>query len=235
MKKKSFMDPLSLFSHELKTPISSLKLALDLIQKNHISQKNKNELIGLMDQEINRMISFINDILDFRLLEEKGDLMKLRWDCWGDIIEQVVKSFKLSSRQKDIHWKIENLTEGVEVFMDSLWIRQVIENLISNAIRYSPDNSIISISSFITPSGALRISVQDGGKGVSPEEQKRLFEAFYKRRVRGQETFHNTGLGLAIARAIIEKHQGIMGVSSTPQGSLFYFELPEIRKAKQTA
>ena len=237
MSKKIFMDPLSLFSHELKTPISSLKLALDLIKREHTSLEDKKELMELMDQEIDRMMIFINNTLDFRLLQEKGDLIRCKWEFWGDTIEQSIKSFELPSRKKGIRWKIENLSEDVEVFMDSLWIKQVLNNLISNALKHSPDHSIILITSHITPSGSLRLSVKDEGKGVSPEEKKRLFEAFYNKPVENEGLFKNTGLGLAIAHAVIEKHQGVMNLLSSDQeqGSLFYFELPKIRQAKKTA
>ena len=224
-----------MFSHELKTPISSLKLALNLIKKNRIPRNEKEELIELMDQEIQRMMDFISDTLDWRLLKERGDLMKFQWEIWGDIIERSVKSFELPVREKSIQWKIENLNGNMEVFMDSLWIKQVIDNLISNALKNSPNNSMIFISSHIMSSGALRISVRDEGQGVSLEEKKRLFEAFHKRRTKDQGILKNTGLGLTIVRTVIERHQGIIGLSSTDQGSEFYFELPKIRQVKQTA
>ncbi|MCY4512230.1 MAG: HAMP domain-containing sensor histidine kinase [Bdellovibrionales bacterium] len=237
MGKKIFMDPLSLFSHELKTPISSLKLALDLIKKNQTSPQDKQELLHLMDQEINRMMFFISNTLDLRLLQEKGDLMRFEWEFWGDIIEQSIKPFELASREKGIQWKIENLNEDTEVFMDSLWIKQVLNNLISNAFNHSPNNSVIIISSHVTPSGSLRLSVKDEGTGVPPEEKKRLFEAFYKKQTKTGGFFKNTGLGLAIAYAIIKKHQGVMDLLSSEegQGTLFYFELPKIRQSKKTA
>lgn len=238
MSKKIFMDPLSLFSHELKTPISSLKLALDLIKREHTSLEDKKELMELMDQEIDRMMTFINNTLDFRLLQERGDLIRCKWEFWGDTIEQSIKSFELPFRKKGIRWKIENLSEDVEVFMDSLWIKQVLNNLISNALKHSPDHSIILITSCITSSGSLRLSVKDEGRGVLTEEKKSLFEAFYNnKQVKDGGLFKNTGLGLAIAHAIIEKHQGIMDFLSSDQeqGSLFYFELPKVRQAKKTA
>ena len=237
MGKKIFMDPLSLFSHELKTPVSSLKLALDLIRKEQTSPQDKQELLHLMDKEINRMMFFISNTLDLRLLQKKEDLMKFEWEFWGDTIEQSIKPFELASREKGIRWKIESLSEDVEVFMDSLWIKQVLNNLISNAFNHSPSHSMIYISSYITPSGSFRVSIKDEGKGVSAEEKKRLFEAFYKKQPENRGFFKNTGLGLAIAHAIIEKHQGALNILSSgeEQGSLFYFELPKIRQAKKTA
>lgn len=236
MSKKIFMDPLSLFSHELKTPVSSLKLALNLIKKEHTSPEDKRELMELMDQELNRMMVFISNTLDLRLLQEKGELMRFKWEFWNDIIKQSVKSFELSSREKDIHWKIEPLNEDVEVFMDSLWIKQALDNLISNALKHSPAHSLIAISSCITPPGTLRLSVKDEGKGVSAKDKKRIFESFYKKQEEG-ELFKNTGLGLAIAQAVIKQHQGTIGILSEGlgKGSLFYFELPKVRQAKKTA
>ena len=236
MSQKIFMDPLSLFSHELKTPVSSLKLALDLIKKKNISPEDREELMELMDQELNRMIAFISNTLDLRLLQEKGTLMRFKWEFWENIIEQSIKSFELSFRKKNIRWKIEPLNEDVEVFMDSLWIKQTLNNLISNALKHSPSHSLIVISSHITPSGALRLSVKDQGKGVLVTEKKRIFEAFYKKQEEG-DLFGNTGLGLAIAHAVIKQHQGIIDfLSEGPgKGSLFYFELPKVRQAKKTA
>ena len=236
MSKKIFMDPLSLFSHELKTPVSSLKLALDLIKKENTSLEDKRELMELMDQELNRMMVFISNTLDLRLLQERGDLIRFKWEFWEDIIEQSVKSFELPFREKGIHWEIETLNEDVEVFMDSLWIKQALNNLISNAFKHSPDHSLILISSRITPEGTLRLSVRDEGKGVSAEEKKRLFEAFYQKQEEGG-LFKNTGLGLAIAHAVIKQHQGTIDILSEGpgKGSLFYFELPKIRQAKKNS
>ena len=229
-------DPLSLFSHELKTPISSLKLALDLIRKDNLPQKDKKELLGLMDEEIQKMTDFIDEALDLRLLKEKGDLMKFQWEVLGDLIARSVKPFELTAKQKNIQWRIENLREDVEVFMDSLWIKQALNNLISNALKHTPPQSTVTLFARRTPSGALRIAVRDRGRGIPTEEKKHIFKAFYKRRVENpKKGLKNTGLGLAITQMIVEKHEGFIDVSSEKEGSTFYFELPKVRQAKKAA
>ena len=229
-------DPLSLFSHELKTPVSSLKLALDLIRKDNLPQKDKKELLGLMDEEIQKMMDFIDEALDLRLLKEKGELMRFQWEALGDLIARAVKPFELTAKQRNIQWRIEDLEENVEVFMDSLWIKQALNNLISNALKHAPPQTAVALSARRTPSGALRIAVRDRGRGIPPEERKYIFKAFYKRRVETPKNgLKNTGLGLAITRMIVERHGGFIDVSSEKEETTFYFELPKVRQAKKAA
>ena len=230
MSKKLKLDLVSLFSHELKTPLSSLKIAVELLKEDP-SQK---DILNLMEDELNKMISFIQNHLDTSISKQKKNFYNLKWEPWDETIQRVALSFSLILKKHQIHLKIDhNSFSNLEVFMDSVWLEQLLKNLISNAIKESPKNGTIYLSYKIIENDQLEVSVRDEGKGlfsskedfIKPQSQKSSFGEL-----------RNTGLGLIISQEIAQAHGAELKVKlSNKRGGFFLFSLPQIRKLQKSA
>ena len=235
MKKTKWeIDPISLFSHELKTPLSSLKLALSLLEKNF--EKNK-DLLPLLQSEVDRMIDFIIDNLDLRFIQEQKDLLQPEWKSFDSLLSQVCSSFHIIAQREKVRFEIKRMADSdFELFMDSRWISSVLENLLSNAIQHSPKNSRIFIEYGLEKGSSFYCSIRDEGPGL-PDSEK-IFKKFYTKPSNIKKGLKNTGLGLSITKAIITAHEGHISAvagSDSSKGSLFRFVLPNIRLLKKTA
>ena len=229
--KKIKIDPVSLFSHELKTPISALKLALSVISKSSQTEKNK-ELIDLMDEELDRMTNFICQQLDFKMLENKTDKMDFEWVSWQEVLDKVLKSFLLISKKKNIMIDVQS-DKHYEVLADGTWLRQALENVLSNAIKFSKENSKITINYGPTEQG-FKISIKDQGIGLTKEEQNKILKS--KKESDGV-LMRGTGLGLHIIQNVILDHKGQVEIHSEGKnkGTMISIYLPEYRALEESA
>ena len=234
------LDPLSIFSHELKTPLSSLKLGLDIIKKRPGSKQNE-DILNLMEEELNNLIEFINTQLDLKLIQEKQDLLKFQWDFWINPLSKALSTCHLPAKQKNITFKINNQTEipkqkEFEIFMDPQWMSQVLINLLSNALKFSPKNTTIFIDYKLLPNNTFQCSVTDEGERLSEKDSFKLFETYYTGTQK--EGIKGTGLGLALVKAVVENHGGSIQAFPSKEagkGSVFSFFIPKIRTLKKTA
>lgn len=216
-------DFISIASHELKTPITSLKLNLELLfkMKDSLSELMVTRLLGNANNSLDKYIILINDLLNSSKANE-GQL-------------HLNKSLFMFSRLIDncchyvrIQGVFEICTEGdlsVEVFADEARIEQVVVNFVNNAIKYAPASKEIRILLERLPE-AVKISVIDQGPGIPAEKLPYLFGRYYRVDSKGTQ-YSGLGLGLYIASEIIKKHRGQIGVESEPgTGSVFWFTLP---------
>lgn len=223
-------------SHELRTPLTSIKGAMDYISarllsvtaggsNNNITYEIKKlddllAFFNIIKNNSERLIRMVNDILDLERIEQGNAEMHFTEIDMAAVIDETVKGISASSAERDIGIRVEAET-GAVVRADEDRIKQVVINLISNAIGYSPVNSDIQIK-VLSKDGSAIVIVKDNGPGIPKEEQERIFDRFY---TIGSKK--GTGLGLAISKGIIEAHGGIIGiVSDSHSGSSFYFKLP---------
>ncbi len=222
-------DFISNVSHELRTPVTILSSYADTLY-NYGEQFNFNEqkeFIGTINQEVIRLNKMVNDILDFSRLESGNELEKEKQDI-TETINKIAQSHKVLADEKNISItfiKEENLPM---LSYNTQSIERVMSNLITNAIKYSPNDSRIKIRAEIAHNPKyLEVTVEDNGIGISIEHQKMIFERFY--RIENQvHTIKGTGLGLHLVKVAIEKHhQGKVFVKSKlNEGSIFGFWLP---------
>lgn len=233
MKKKHWkIDPISLFSHELKTPLSSLRLAIGLLEKDFNKHKN---MLGLMKGEVEKMIAFITDNLDLRFIQERKDLFQWEWKNFESILSETLSSLKILAQKEQVsfHVKKDKLNKELELFIDSSWMKRLLENLLSNAICFSPQAGKIYIEYGLNSKNRFFFSVKDEGPGIL--DSKKVFDPFYKQALSGKKNFKNTGLGLSIAQAIVSAHGGNIKATALTQGTEFCFTLPKVRILKQSA
>ncbi len=223
----------SIASHELRTPLTSIKGSLGLLSNEIVGKLDKEsmEMVSVAEQETDRLVRLINDMLDLAKIEARSLTLKSDWEMLDDLLLKTAQGLKGFASAAQVKIKVVCLPE-VEVNMDADRIQQVLTNLISNAIKYSPKNGIVQVTAEQKMDDGIRISINDQGQGISEENQRLIFEKFRQATDSSNHLVKGTGLGLAISKALIEEHGGKIGVHSTEgNGSTFYFTLPEWRKA----
>jgi len=230
-KRKS--DFIAKVSHELRTPLTSIKGAMDYLSSRFSmdskSEKDMDNLMVFFDiikKNADRLIKMVNDTLDLERIE--SGVFEMQFNCLNllALVKEVIISFQSIASEKRVTFKIIAKNPEVSITADEEMIRQVLTNLISNALKVSPTDSEIHIT--VTESDdKVTVSVKDRGPGIPEEEHKRVFEKFYTR-----GTKNGTGLGLAICKGIIEAHHGQIGVMNNKgeKGCTFYFILPKQNK-----
>lgn len=215
----------SIASHELKTPVTSLKAYTQLLlmdADDHQDPQYKN-MLERMEAQLNKLTSLINDILDSSKLESGHLIFRKEIVPLKNIVVESITHLQPSNGQHEL---IFNCNTDAKINADPSRIEQVVSNFLTNAIKFASNSSKILIETY-QKNCKVFCSVQDFGKGIDPEEQQKIFERFYKINGPNLNTFPGLGLGLFISKEIIEKHGGIIGVKSEKGiGSTFYFELP---------
>ncbi|MBW4888199.1 PAS domain S-box protein [Mucilaginibacter sp. HMF5004] len=217
-------DFIGVASHELKTPITSLKAYTQVLRARFKSNPDTTSysIAKKMDQQVNHITRMITSLLDITTLQT-GQLNLNITEF--DINKITLEIIELAQQTTINHTIKASLTEINQITADKERIGQVITNFISNAIKYSPQGLEIQVTSEIKGRD-LVFSVTDHGLGVSEKEQDKIFERFY-RIDSSKNTFQGLGLGLYICMQIIKLHQGQIGVSSEEgKGSTFWFSLP---------
>jgi len=218
-------DFIGIVSHELKTPLTSIKTYIQLMQARSVKTEDEYliKILEKADLQINKMTTMINGFLDISRLESGKIHINRRWFDLSDLLKAAEEETKATV---DSHITIFNPIRSVQVNADRDKIEQVINNLISNAVKYSPAGSTIRISCTSDDTFAY-VSVKDQGKGIKTEDIAHIFDRYY--RVEGEEmqSISGFGIGLYLCSEIITHHQGFISVESHPgSGSDFVFSLP---------
>lgn len=209
-------------SHELKTPITSLKVFTQLLQNQAKETPHLLNQLNKMDGQLNRLSALVNDLLDISKIEAgKLELHKENFS----INELLLDTIEIIQGITPNHQLIYTPTDSIQVYGDRDRINQVIINLITNAIKYSPGADKVEIG-LSTHDNCVELAITDHGMGISPEHQFKIFERFF--RVSGSsDTFPGLGIGLYLSSEIIHRHGGQITVKSHPnQGSTFMVRLP---------
>lgn len=225
---------ISMASHELKTPVTTVKLYAEIL-RNEFREKKNLEHLGYVDNMISQIDSLtrlINELLDISKIQAGKLEMHKEIFILEELIKETVDRVKLLNKTHEIEFQSN---ERTTVFGDRHKIGQVIINLLTNAIRYSPDNPKIEVKT-LSKDNTVTVFVKDHGIGIRKDEQNKIFDRFYQIRDRQEKPFAGLGIGLYISSEIIKKHRGTISVDSTyKKGSTFYFTLPIERKKAQRA
>jgi len=222
---------LSIASHELRTPLTSIKGSLSLMRSGVVGKLNEmaDNLITIAENETDRLIRLINDILDLAKIEARKLPLHQDWRSFNELTKVTLESLVGLAQQAEVQLAVEAMPP-IDAYIDGDRVQQVLTNLLSNAIKFSPKGASVMVSCEINDRHELYIAVKDQGRGIAPEDQDAIFQKFRQATNSKNPLVKGTGLGLAIARALVEQHGGIIGVKSTPgEGSTFYFTLPEWR------
>ena len=216
----------STVSHELKTPLTSVRMGLHLLLEEKIGPLNPKqaELLLAAREDSERLLRMINDLLDLARIESGARRMSLERRSPKALVEKALGDLRDLAAAKDLRLRGDVEPGLPDVSVEPQQISHVFSNFVSNAIKYSPAGEEVLIRARHDGEGSVRFSVTDRGPGVPLQYQSRMFEKFF--RVPGSKS-GGAGLGLAISREIVTAHEGHVGLNSqTGKGSEFYFVLP---------
>ncbi len=216
-------DFMGIVSHELKTPVTSIKAFTQVLQNRFAKAGDEKStmLLGKMDAQINKLTSLIEDLLDVTKIEGGNLQFNEEYFSFDELVSEVVEEIQRTTN-KHIIEKVG--TTKKTVCGDKDRVGQVIINMLTNAIKYSPHSDKIIVKASVD-TGNVTLCVQDFGVGIPKERQQQVFERFY--RVSGNETIPGIGLGLYISAEIIKRQNGKIWVESEQgKGSTFCFSLP---------
>ena len=214
-------------SHELKTPISSILMSLDILAADYVGQLNKEqlELVKNIEEDSNRLLKITGELLDLSQVESGNIQLKLSPASPNEIINYAVDAVKFQAEQKGIRLEIISREKLPSVNADIEKSAWVLINFLSNALRYSYEKSRVVVQAM--PAGDfVEFTVRDFGKGIDPQYQRKLFDRYFQVPTDGSGK-SGTGLGLAISKDFIEAQKGEIFVESeVGMGSKFGFRLP---------
>jgi signal transduction histidine kinase len=218
----------STFSHELRTPMSSIQGLTEILLKGKIKDKTKQkELLAVIASESGRLSRLIHNILDFGKIEQQVKTFSFQKTDIIPIIEEVMRIFypELEAQGFILHLNLPEQPVFLSVDRDSM--KQVLINVIDNAIKYSSVNKEVEVAVLDSPS-EVEIRVKDRGIGLSPEDQEKIFDKFYRASEGAQINVKGVGLGLKIVKHVMNAHRGEIKVESqVSRGSTFKLIFPK--------
>ncbi|MBI1277745.1 MAG: hypothetical protein GC179_06420 [Anaerolineaceae bacterium] len=215
---------LQIVTHDLKNPVNNVRLAHYFLQTEISDTPANKEALTTIEMAINTMNDLITNFLDTAALEKGKTHLNLEPVVMEDLIWEVISRYSETANTKNITLLMGE-TEG-EVMADPNRFMQVMSNLVSNAIKFSPNDRFVTIASTET-AGRVRLTVTDEGPGIPTHEQSALFEPFSKLSPRPTNGESSTGLGLSIVKELVLLHNGKVGLDSEENnGCTFWVELP---------
>src|SRR5262245_11537689 len=222
-------DFVSNVSHELRTPLTAIKGAVDLLLREVPGPLNENQThyLSRVRSNTQHLAGLINDLLDLSQIEEGRIELDAGRVSLGDLLHEVMETAKPMAAEKLVLLETDVLEPSVLVWVDRDKVTQVLMNLIGNAIKFTPSDGRIGISTANDRGAWVRVSIRDTGPGIAVSEQEKIFEKFYQVTQDGSPKPKGTGLGLAISKSLVEMHGGKIWVESEEdRGSTFSFTLP---------
>lgn len=219
-------------SHELRTPLTTIKSYLEALEDGALEDLQlAKRFVGVTRNESERMIRLVTDLLHLSRLDSKQAELKKSWIEIDELLEDVADRFSFQVRQRniDIRIRVEPTVGGLRLDRDQ--IDQVLDNLVSNSVKYTGDGGRIILGARRVQEGAsafVEISVEDNGIGIPKKDLNRIFERFYRVDKARSRNMGGTGLGLSIAREIVRAHGGTISLDSEfNQGTKVTFTLPD--------
>jgi PAS domain S-box-containing protein len=211
-------------SHELKTPLTSIKGYLQLAERNLVDNENK-MLLNKTLKQVDKLTTLVSDLLDVSRIQSGKLQFSVETFSLNQLLAEAVENVNVTQQT---HQVTLTVAEEVEVEADKMRIEQVLMNVLNNAVKYSPDHKTINVRMSKLDKEAI-ISVQDQGIGIDKDFHKHIFRRFH--RIANENRFSGLGLGLFISYEIIKRHEGKMWLESEPgKGSTFYFSVPLINR-----
>lgn len=220
-------------SHELRTPLTTIKSYAEALGDGALEERELSErFVGVISNETERMIRLVTDLLHLSRLDSNQAPLRRRQTHIHEMLDEVADRFSFQLRQKSIKSSV-HVDPGLKLaWLDRDQIDQVLDNLISNAIKYTLDGGAIELAARKTAEGAsLEISVKDTGIGIPKKDLARIFDRFYRVDKARSRNMGGTGLGLSIAREIVKAHGGTISLySELNEGTTVTFTLPLLQE-----
>ena len=220
----------SMASHDLKSPMNQIRLAQFLLRESLNEDTETDQLLDNIEFAVGTMEDIVRDYLEIAALHSRPLELHLQEVVLEDVLWDVVDQFQINAQKKEITLVVENAVGAVHA--DVRRVNQSLRNLVSNAIKYSPLGSRVTLSTEVQGNG-IRINIQDEGPGIPEGEHDLLFTEFGKLSTTPTGDESRTGLGLWIVRQLVELQQGAVGVDTPSNGgSIFWMTLPAWREVE---
>ncbi|MBE3559794.1 MAG: PAS domain S-box protein [Ktedonobacteraceae bacterium] len=227
---------LSMVSHELRTPLNSVHGFIDLLLHGHMGKLTEEQqtYLGYTQEGVQQLVSIVEDILfitrsDLGQFEIKREEVQLH-----TLVDQVIKSLQPQALKAEVRLYQDIPAEMPALSVDPQRIKQVLNNLITNAIKFTPTGGGVIVSARCDNRQFVTVSVADTGYGIAPEDRQHVFERFYQSNHSQQSKLGGYGLGLSIAKLIVEQHGGTIGFDTVVnKGTTFFFSLPLCREQEE--
>jgi signal transduction histidine kinase len=219
---------ISVVSHQLRSPLTNLKYSLEILTSGKIGkiEEKEKEYFEILKENIQRMGDLINDLLTISRIETGKLPLKTQEVSLVDLTKKLILKFKDYAEAANVKIEFEAERNLPKVSADPLWLEQVVENLVDNAIRYIKDEGEVKIKIY-KDSKKIYFEIQDTGVGIPKEEQKYIFQKFFRAQNVLKYQTEGSGLGLHITKRILELMGGkIWFKSKEGKGTTFYFSLP---------
>jgi signal transduction histidine kinase len=203
---------ISTAAHELRTPLTSIQgFSEIMLTRDDISELEKKRFLSYINKQAISLAMIVSDLLDIARIESERSFSLNKTPCnIGDILNQVVPYFQEHTQKH--HFEMVFPEKPVELYMDKQKMEQVFKNLISNAVKYSPDGGLIRVAGRVS-ADYFEVSVADQGIGMTPEQVEKMFDKFYRADA-SNTAIEGTGLGMTIVKHIVEGHGGKIWVAS---------------------
>ena len=218
----------SIVSHQLRSPLSNMSWSLDFLTSHdgQVSQNKHEEYLQTLKSNTSRMIDLVKDLLLVSQLEDNTVQTKKETFSFTELMEDILKGLEPAMLVRKVRVRLEGKPLLKDISFDQLQLRHVITNLLDNAIRYSAEGSTVNVA-YEQKGDKFSFSVQDSGIGISKNDQKYIFQKFFRSGNARKFQVQGSGLGLYIAKSIIEKGGGsIKFASQEHKGSTFSFIIP---------
>ena len=220
-------------SHELRNPISNLGWVMELLMSDQLGKvgKKQKEYFQVLEKNISTMRELVKDLIMVSMIETQTIFLKEKEFSLSELTKELIKEFEPRARKSKIKIYFKPHSKLTMVVADPLQIRQVIEHLLDNAIRYTKGKGEVRIKIETRPN-KIYFEIKDAGVGIPKKDQKHIFQKFFRADNAMKYQTHGSGLGLYISKYIIEKSGGKIGfLSQQDEGSTFWFILP-VKKSK---
>ena len=212
-------------SHELRTPLTLITSPVGEVLEHESLTPSARKLLTVVHNNTERMLRLVNQILDFRKIENKKMKLLLEKTDIVELLQKVMDNFRLIAEEKNINFRLQTDKESIHCWIDQDKVEKIIFNLLSNAFKYTPANKSITVYAHTTKDKVV-ISVADEGIGIDPKKQQTLFQRF-ETLVNNNILQPSSGIGLSLVKELIELHQGNIQVNTeTGIGSEFIVTLP---------
>lgn len=221
---------LNAVTHELKTPIASIKLYLETLKTRELDNDKRQEFYDIMLADNQRLLVTVEQVLQASRTREKQRVMNLAEIDLCDLITETVKTVRGQQHLDEEVIRFSAPDEKIKVLGDKTELQTVITNLLDNAIKYSNGEPRVSVRLSSTGTKYAEIYIKDNGAGIARADLKRIFKRFYRVPNPAATAIKGTGLGLAIVRSIVEKHGGRVRAESNGigKGTTFVIQLPRL-------
>lgn len=212
--------------HDLQTPLASVRAIIEALADGVVDDhESVQRYLRTAQKNIQSLSALIDDLFQMSQLDAGGLPLDCADNSLSDLISDTLESFSELANQQGVHLE-GSVSEGVDpVYIDAQRIGRVLNNLVSNALYHTPEGGSVEVMASPLPE-AVMVEVIDGGPGIPPEDMMRVFDRFYRGEKSRSRITGGAGLGLAIAKGIVEAHGGHIGVESEPGRTRFFFTLP---------